>query len=307
MSFSSDVKAELARVTAGDTKEIRAEIAGILIGCASICKIKNMDVLRVETENSRLARKYFTLVKKTYKIDIVLSVEKTNRIGRKSIYHVDITDAYSTGQLLADTHVSRDGAFLRIADESLIESVETKAAFARGIFLASGTVSNPEKSYHFEINCKSMVDADIVRMCLEALDTAPKIVCRKDEFVVYIKGSDMISLLLGHMGAINSLMAFENVRIMKDVKNKVHRRVNCETANIKKTVSAAVEQIKDIEKISEKIGLKALPPMLYDIAQARLANPQATLIDLGESMTPPISKSCVNHRLRKISELADSL
>lgn len=182
-----------------------------------------------------------------------------------------------------------------------------KKSFIRGFFLASGSVNDPNKAYHFEIVAENREMADVLRDVINSFGLDAKIVKRKKYYVVYLKEGSMIVDILNIMEAYVSLMDMENVRILKDMRNDINRRVNCETANIKKTVSAAVRQIEDIEYIEKTKGFKYLPKQLRELAELRLAEPEANLSELGEMLNPPISKSGVNHRLRKISKIAFEL
>ena len=182
-----------------------------------------------------------------------------------------------------------------------------RRAFIRGAFLAVGSVSDPEKSYHFEIVCTVPEKARQLQELLASYDVDAKVVLRKRHYVVYIKEGSQIVELLGLMGAHISLMQLENVRIVKEMRNSVNRKVNCETANLNKTVSAAVRQAEDIRYIQEKIGLDKLPMDLEETARLRLEHTEASLKELGDMLSPKVGKSGVNHRLRKLSQIADDL
>lgn len=194
-----------------------------------------------------------------------------------------------------------------IVDRMLIERSCCKQSYLRGAFLANGSVTDPSKGYHFEIVSDYEEQAQLIMDIMRGYGLEPKRIQRKKYHVVYMKDGSMIVDVLNVMGAHVSLMNMENVRILKDMRNKVNRRVNCETANINKTVSAAVRQIEDIQYIEQTKGLEYLPEQLRVIAIARKEEPDAPLKELGESLTPPLGKSGVNHRLRKISEIADEL
>lgn len=168
-------------------------------------------------------------------------------------------------------------------------------------------MSNPGKSYHLEFDCIDEGEADLLQELTAAFDIPAKIARRKKYFVVYVKEGSAICDMLNIMGAHVSLMDFENHRIVKEVRNSINRKVNCETANITKTVNAAAGQVKDITLIQERMGLSELPKNLREIAQLRLEYQEATLQELGELLTPPVGKSGVNHRLRKLSEIAESM
>ncbi len=203
--------------------------------------------------------------------------------------------------------LKEDACGMPVADHILVERSCCKQAFIRGAFLGAGSLTNPEKEYHFEIALLSPELTSLVVKLIRDFDIEPKTVERKKYHVVYVKESQEIADLLILMGAHASLLDMENIRILKDMKNRVNRRVNCETANLNKTVSAAVRQVSDIEYIEQTKGLKSLPESLYEIAVLRLEQPDMALKDLGEMLNPPIGKSGVNHRLRKISEIAEDI
>ena len=189
----------------------------------------------------------------------------------------------------------------------LLQQVCCRRAFLRGAFLAGGSISDPNKSYHFEIVCKTLEQAEQLRDIINSFAMEAKIVERKKHQVVYLKEGAQIVDMLNIMEAHVALMNLENVRILKEMRNSVNRKVNCETANINKTVNAAVKQLEDIVFIRDKAGLDSLPDNLREIALLRLENPDAPLKELGTFLDPPVGKSGVNHRLRRISEIAETL
>lgn len=209
----------------------------------------------------------------------------------------DITYVSSRGVSLQNCHFPKQ----------VIQKDCCKKAFIRGIFLATGSVNDPNKAYHFEIVVHNKEMATAVSDVINGFSLDAKIVKRKKYYVVYLKEGSMIVDILNVMEAYVSLMDMENVRILKDMRNDINRRVNCETANIKKTVNAARRQIEDIEYIEKTKGLKYLNESLRQLAELRLEEPDANLNELGEMLNPPVSKSGVNHRLRKISEIAKGL
>jgi DNA-binding protein WhiA len=182
-----------------------------------------------------------------------------------------------------------------------------KRAYIRGAFLAAGSISSPEKAYHFEIVCENKEKAVQLAEIIKIFKIDAKIVERKKHFVVYIKEGAGIVDILNVMQAHISLMNLENVRILKEMRNTVNRKVNCETANLTKTVNAAVKQVEDIHYIDSTMGLSSLPDVLKEVARIRLQNPDASLKELGEMMSPPLGKSGVNHRLKRIGEIASEL
>jgi len=189
----------------------------------------------------------------------------------------------------------------------VIQNACCKRAFIRGAFLASGSISDPEKTYHFEIVAPNESKALQLQNIINSFGMDAKIVQRKKYYVVYIKEGSQIVDLLNIMEAHVSLMNLENVRILKEMRNSINRQVNCEAANINKTVMAATKQIDDILFIKDQMGLSDLAEGLEDIAILRINYPEASLKELGDMLNPPIGKSGVNHRLRKLSNLADNL
>ncbi|MCL2399540.1 MAG: DNA-binding protein WhiA [Defluviitaleaceae bacterium] len=185
--------------------------------------------------------------------------------------------------------------------------LDLNRTYVRDAFMEWGTCSNPEKSYHMEFTPPS--EDDGIRLCqiLKDFGLRPKVTKRRGQTLLYLKEGENIVDALNIMGAHKALMVFENVRILKDINNNVNRQVNFETANLGKTVSAAVQQIEDIQFIADIVGLEIMPEPLEAVAQLRLASPDATLKEIGQMLSPPIGKSGVNHRLRKISAIAAAL
>ena len=188
-----------------------------------------------------------------------------------------------------------------------LKSPEEKRAFLRGAFLAAGTMSDPEKEYHLEILSPDEEASEIVLKEMSFFGINARTMRRRDRFSVYIKGGEDIALMLNVIEAHSALLMFENTRIEKEINSSVNRRYNCDTANINKTVKASMGQIADIQLIERRIGIENLDEGLKDIALARLENPEATLEELGDALSPPVGKSGVNHRMRKLRAMADEL
>lgn len=311
MTFSSEVKNELTRVNPTVRHCILAEILAIVYFIGTISISKNNEIsLRVDTEYSGLARKYFTLVKKTFNINTDVVISNSALVRRKRLYSVSIIDDAGTREVLKAIKLLKNQELvddLPLRSNTVLLNSCCKKAFFRGAFLSSGSITDPEKGYHLEIVCSTMEDAIVLKELMEDLSLLPKITSRKKSHIVYIKDSDQISLALGLMEAPTSLMNFENIRILKGMRNDVNRKVNCETANINKTVSAALSQLEDIQLIKEMIGLENLTSNLEAVANARMENPDASLVELGKMISPQLGKSGVNHRLRKLSIIADQL
>lgn len=191
--------------------------------------------------------------------------------------------------------------------EKITGKAEAKRAFLRGAFIAAGTVNSPLKDYHFEISAPDEGTADFISGLFEEFDVFPKVTERRGRYIAYLKDSEEIATALNVIEAHTALMTFENARIEKEINGAVNRKINCDTANINKALSAAMKQIEDIELIDEVMGLETLEPSLEDICRVRLANPDATLEEIAAMCTPPVGKSGANHRFRKIAETASRL
>ncbi len=312
MSFSARVKEELSHQLSRARHCQIAELSAILSLCGRI-HIDEEDhfSIRIHTENVAVARKYFTLLKNTFNIKADISIRRNAFLKKSRSYTVlvrDHKDALRVLEAVKMVDAGGDvGENLSVVRNMVIQNSCCKKAFIRGAFLATGSISDPEKFYHFEIVCASMEKALQLQNVIMAFDIDAKIVVRKKYYVVYIKEGSQIVELLGLMEAHVALMELENIRILKEMRNSVNRQVNCETANINKTVSAAVKQLADITYIRDTVGLDYLPEILSEVAQVRLDMPDATLKELGENLSNPVGKSGVNHRLRKISAVAESL
>ena len=309
MSFSSEVKEELSEQIASGRHCRLAETAAILSLCGKIVITENdRYCVKIQTENLAVARKYFTLLRKTFNIRAEVSVRKSREVR---FYSVIVSKDPEARRLLGETCLlDEDGNVSECMSpmhHRLLRQNCCRRAFIRGAFLAVGSVSDPKKSYHFEIVCTAPEPARQLQELLASYDVDAKVVLRKRHYVVYIKEGSQIVELLGLMGAHISLMQLENVRIVKEMRNSVNRKVNCETANLNKTVSAAVRQAEDIRYIQEKIGLDKLPMDLEETARLRLEHTEASLKELGDMLSPKVGKSGVNHRLRKLSQIADDL
>lgn len=275
MSFSSEVKEELFNH----------------MGKSRHCQIAEMAAIMAwESDNSLTDEKKYILFR------YVCDTESIDGSSMQKMYEaVKMWDEEAGIPILRDT-----------VDGLLIQQPCCKRAYIRGAFLAAGSISDPEKSYHFEIVCRTMEQAEQLQEVINSFAMDAKIVERKKHFVVYLKEGSQIVDILNVMEAHIALMNLENVRILKEMRNSVNRKVNCETANISKTVNAAVRQLEDIIYIRDTMGLGALPENLRAIAELRLEYPEAPLKELGTYLNPPVGKSGVNHRLRKISAIAEA-
>ena len=312
MSFSSKVKEELSKECNNPRHCCIAETAAIISMCGKVI-FDEKDHVRIEihTENVTVARKYFTLLKKTYNINTDVSIRHSSSLNKNRSYVLSVNDDETARKILMTCRLMKPFGVIEedfsISDSLIIQRECCKRAFIRGAFLAAGSVSDPVKTYHFEIVCLSDEKAKQLQMIMETFNINARVIKRRKYFVVYVKDSSQVVDLLNIMGAYNALMDMENVRIVKDMRNNVNRKVNCETANINKTVSAAVKQIEDIRFIQMSSAFDELPESLQEMAELRVRYPEATLAELGQLLDTPVGKSGVNHRLKKISLFADEL
>ncbi len=312
MSFSSEVKEELTRRT-GTARHCKiAETAAILSMCGQIhLDERGQFFVRIQTENAAVSRKYFTLLRKTFNINTEISIARNPSLKKSSVYTILIQNPTEALRVLEAVKLVRrkedSWEILNLVNPVVVQKDCCKRAFVRGAFLTSGSISDPEKFYHFEIVCQSLEKAEQLKGVIQSFQIDAKIVIRKKTYVVYVKEGAQIVDLLGLMEANVALMNLENIRILKDMRNSVNRKVNCEAANINKTVNAAVKQIEDIRYIEHTVGFQELSEGLEEIARMRLQYPEATLKELGMMLNPQVGKSGVNHRLRKLSAIAEEL
>lgn len=297
MSFSGNVKEELAAHISPARHCQLAELAALLLFGAGTCGGAH---LRLDTENEAVVRKCFTLLNKTFNIDTVMR-------GKERL----IPDDALEDKVVQALHLGGtpgEGLELTLpVNTLLIKNSCCARAYLRGAFLCIGSMSDPHKSYHLEFVCGEKAQAVQLQTILLEFQIEARIIRRKKYDVVYLKEGAGIVDLLNVMGAHVSLMNLENLRIVKEMRNSVNRRVNCETANISKTVTAASKQIEDILLIRDRCGFESLPDNLRQVAEIRLEYPDAALKELGQYLEPSVGKSGVNHRLRRLSEIADKI
>ena len=310
MSFSGMVKEELSRQI-GTARHCRiAELAALIGFCGRLEHFPQGEKLKLQTENETVARKCFTLLQKTFNIEKEISVRENSHLKRVKVYVLEISDPEEIREILQATKLIADSKFcdtLILQDMLVVQQSCCKRAYIRGAFLASGSISDPEKGYHFEIVYPDERKAQQLQTIIRSFSVDAKIVQRKKSYVVYVKEGAQIVDMLAVMEANVALMDLENIRILKEMRNSVNRKVNCETANINKTVNAAVKQMEDIKLIQQVMGFEQLSDGLAQIAELRMQYPEATLTELGMMLSPQVGKSGVNHRLRKLSALADEL
>ena len=298
MSFSSDVKAEVATVIPNARHCQIAELAAIFQFCASYSP-EDGGTIKVQTENVGTAKICFTLLQKTCRIRCNVRVKHTH----DKVYYLELKG--EDARQVSDMLKLQDN--IEEVSELLVEKMCCRRSFVSGAFLSAGSMNNPIRSYHFEIVCTSASQANMLMRLINSFGIESKMVQRKRYYVVYLKEGEQIIDMLNIMEAHQALLQMENTRIVKEMRNAVNRRVNCETANITKTVNAAVKQVNDIIYIRDAGYFGQLSEPLRQMAEVRLANPEAALKELGSLLSPPVGKSGVNHRLRKLSEIAENL
>ncbi|HZH58498.1 MAG TPA: DNA-binding protein WhiA [Metabacillus sp.] len=307
MSFASETKKELTNLELKPCC-LKAELSALIRMNGSLSFSNRMLILDIQTENAAIARRIYTLLKKQYEISVELLVRKKMRLKKNNVYIVRLIERAK--DILEDLDILDEGfTFYRSISENLVKKKCCKRSYIRGAFLAGGSVNNPEtSSYHLEIFSQYKEHNDSLCELMNTFELNSKTLERKKGFITYLKEAEKITEFLNIIGAHQALLRFEDVRIVRDMRNSVNRLVNCETANLNKTIGAALRQVENIRYIDDKIGLDALPDKLREIARLRVEYQDVTLKELGEMVSSgTISKSGINHRLRKLDEIAEQL
>lgn len=312
MSFSADVKNEITRLDEDKKCCMLAEIAGLIRMCGIVGKnVNNEYELKIITENPAIARLYLKRIKKYFGVGARLNIGQSNVLKKNRFYELEIGAESNVGRILTETgmlETKENGDYLPDGIPfDIIKDRCCKKAFLRGAFLGAGTISHPEKSYHMEIVCRNETLSDNIKRLINSFGMSSKVTLRRKNYVVYLKESEQISDFLALLGASKHVMELENIKIVKELRNKTNRIVNCESANLDKTINSAARQIETIRFIQSETGLDNLPDRLKEIALLRLDHPESSLTELGQMLQPQLKKSGVNHRFRKIEEIADKL
>ncbi|HHQ0845037.1 TPA: DNA-binding protein WhiA [Listeria innocua] len=307
MSFASETKKELTHMDVSDS-DAKVELAAFIRMNGAISFSNQLVIMDVQTENAAIARRMYQLLKDLYEVPIELLVRRKMKLKKNNVYIVRLKSG--TRGILEDLRILEPPmTFTKSIDRGFVKKRSAKRAYLRGAFLASGSVNNPEtSSYHLEIFSVYEEHNEAICALMNQFDLNARTLERKNGFITYLKEAEKITEFLSIIGATNALLHFEDVRIMRDMRNSVNRLVNCETANLNKTINAAVRQIDNIKYIQSTVGLEALPERLREIAALRIANEDVTLKELGEMLTTgQVSKSGINHRLRKLDQIAERL
>jgi cell division protein WhiA len=303
LSFSSIVKNELCRIEPRKNCCPIYELVGVIKNGSFVKIVDNVIIIRITTENAGFARRFFSISKSICNINPKVVIRRNIKLKKHIVYIIETNILKSNKQLIKMLHLYKNLSEEFLSDKK--NRICCKKAYLRGAFLSSGSVSDPEKTYHLEITNSNLENANELSLFINSFGINSKIIKRKSYYVVYLKEGENIVDFLNIIGAHNSLMDLENIRILKDVRNTVNRIVNCETANLEKTVEASLRQIENIKYIRDYIGFNKLTKNLREAAELRLDHAEANLKELGQFFDPPLGKSGVNHRLLKLDKMAN--
>jgi DNA-binding protein WhiA len=307
-SYSSEVKNELARVIERQNCCHIAELASLMRmgGTMLIGGNSNLGV-NFTTENAAVARKALTLIKRGFNLKTEVVVTRGRRLKKNNSYLIKVLPSPVVTELLTTLGIMRGDIINAGRDIGILRKACCRRAYLRGAFLGGGSVNKPEGDYHLEMVTGNLDFGKTLVKVMKYFHLPVRLTERKNGYIVYLKDGDAITSLLRLIGAHNALLSFENVRVVKDMRNQVNRLVNCETANLQKTVNAAVRQGECIHFISRTIGLDKLSAPLREAAEIRLAYPEATLSELVDALDGRVGKSGMNHRMRKLEQIAVEL
>ncbi len=310
MSYSGDVKNELVRIEPQDLNEQVAQLAGLvrMDGTILIGSQKRVS-LEIISENAAVARQAYSWLREIFKVKARIEIQRRTKLKKNIRYVVRLPSQPRVRSVLQTLGMmNEDGLLFRsdIAPE-FTDRDNVRRAYLRGAFLGSGSMTDPQRSYHLELVTQSEEYASALTDLVSGYGIFLRMSYRKENCVVYLKESEQISDFLALIGAHDAVMELENVRVSKDMRNQVNRLVNCETANMNKAIEAAMRQVQAILFLQENLGLEKLSPSLQQVAELRLAAPEASLKELGQMCDPPVGKSGINHRMRRLEEIADDL
>jgi cell division protein WhiA len=314
-SFAHQIKNELVRQLLSKRCCAAAELRAFLQISGKLSLGSKMTKITLQTQSASVARRVFLLFKLCFRISPEILSCRRIKFQKKGTFILQVTGRNEVFRILQELGFMKNNPennrpvlVPHYSQQSVLQELGGKCcrrAYLRGAFLAGGSLNDPKTGYHLEIVAPSEPYAKAIKNVMASFELKVRYFRRKDDFVIYLKGGEGIGEFLRIIAAHNALLMFENIRVVKGVRNKINRLVNCETANLTKTVLASHEQIRNIKLIEGKIGLKKLPPSLFQAAQLRLSFPEATMQELGDLADPPLSKSSINHRLRRINALAE--
>ncbi len=306
MSFSSDVKNSIVRAVSNYSKRIEKLICGVLQSSA-VLKYDDhgKDYLSLSSENASLVKMIKRYADSLPSYMGVCKLQKAKRVKNRMRYSLVL----SHGEEFLNLHGISfyDGKISLQISNKINHRIQRKKDYVSGFFLGAGSISDPTKSYHLEFLCKEEEQAKSLVNLLNDLEIKAKYIKRISLWLVYIKDSEIIADLLSVMGADSGRFRYEDTKIIKNIRNIVNRQVNCDTANLAKIADVAKRQVEAIKLIEERVGLESLSPKLREAAELRLSEPELSLVDLGKLFHPPLGKSGVNHRLKRIEKIAKDL
>ena len=303
MSFTEEVKNELARLPRENTACRTAELLALLrMSGTVITGTEGKWGLDFSTSSNAVARRVLISLKKDFNLEPAILVRQGRRLRKKNVYTLTVLPFEGGNHFLEKMDIWSLG---KINDYNNLKTQEEKKAYLAGAFLGGGTVSRPQSDYHLELVTKSSIFAEEISKVMKELSLHPKLTERKNDYIIYLKDGDEVGRFLQLIGSAHCYMEFENVRVMKDMRNRVNRQVNCETANLQNSVDAALRQFQQVQLIMKYMDLTELSPKIKEAAEMRLKKPYLSLGELAELLD--ISKSGLAHRFQKISAIAKKI
>lgn len=313
MSFSAAIKKDLSALIPESEGSMRAELSGIIASAAAITvDSSGATTFLLRTDHPAVGGRIYKLIKNLYGIRADVQIRKTRKFKEHRSYTIRIDRPEDSGRILKDVRILRHNVkgqtfFVGEVPGIFLSKQDYIKSYIRGVFMMSGSIANPEKSWHLELVGRQKSYLTSLRELLSHYDIKANIIKRKTAYVLYVKESESLSYFLNLIGAHKALLEIENIRIMKGVRGEVNRQVNCETANMNKTAAAAASQTDSIRFLIDQIGFDRLPPNLRSVAEARLNHPDLSIKELGAVMTPPLGKSGIYHRLKKLMAMAEEI
>ena len=309
MSFSSELKEELSKISNHNNECCKmAELAGYLITNCNVVKENGEFILKMTTENSSAIKRVYNAFKKIYGIEPITNVTRETT-DNGMLFELYVSDKKDLQKIFENSLINIDANLqIVIDDKGKIKEKECcMKAFLRGVFLGTGSIATPENANHLEIVLNNVENANFINSILHELGVNAKIIKRKKSTVLYLKDAEEISKFLVIIGSNISVLSYEQTRVMKEYRNDMNRKINCEVANMDKVATAASNQLNDIMLIKSKNEFIKLSKELQDVALLREKNPEASLEKIGEMLEPRLSKAGVSHRFKKIKQIADEL
>lgn len=306
MTFAAEVKKECTLLEV-HREHAKAELTALIRMNGLVNIYQQTFILNIQSENAAIARRVYTLLKDHFNAESELVVRRKMNLKKNNVYVVRCR--MNVSEILSELKILNEGQISVTVSDDIINNEQKMRSYLRGAFLAGGSVNHPEGS-HYHLEIYSVYDAhnqDICQM-MNHFGLNAKTVTRRNGYITYLKEAEKIADFLQVIGATSAMLKFEDIRIVRDMRNSVNRLVNCENANMNKTIDASQKQVEAIKKIDEVIGLSSLPDKLYSMAVFRLENPDMSLKELGDQIPGgPISKSGVNHRLRKLIKISEDI